>query len=281
MKPAHLAPVGLVNPRTSTTGRAYPLREADMPAHDGSPESTLAIIRWLGVERGPRWDRTKPGNSTYCNVYAHDLCGLLGAYVPRVWWFAPTTSDAATAVYDKTVGEQSANALYRWLEAYSQHFGWRRTTSLDDAQQAANVGRAVVICARRTIEAASGHISVVAPESARCEAVRAAGKVVLPVQSQAGWKNVELGTIHAWWRGAEFVAWGIWIHDPNRADTEPAPSGSDPPDTIPQTPTSRSSQRLKAVREPLGVFDGRAGIVVPEGEHTPAHLRDKDDKDSK
>ncbi len=40
-----------------------------------------------------------------------------------------------------------------------------------------------------------------------------------------------------------------------------------PPDTLPQTPTSKSSQRLQAVREPLGVFDGPTGILVPEGEH--------------
>ncbi len=52
------------------------------------------------------------------------------------------------------------------------------------------------------------------------------------------------------------------------AKTDPAPPGSDPPDTIPQTPTSRSSQRLKAVREPQPIYEGSPGIVVPEGEHT-------------
>ncbi len=54
---------------------------------------------------------------------------------------------------------------------------------------------------------------------------------------------------------------------PTRHDTDPAPAPSSGPPTIPASPTSKSSQRLQAVREPIGVFDGPTGIVVPEGEH--------------
>ncbi len=62
---------------------------------------------------------------------------------------------------------------------------------------------------------------------------------------------------------------------PRLHDTEPAPA-PDNAITWPGTPTSKSSQRLRAVREPIAEFDGPVGIVVPEGEHTPLHLRDTD-----
>ncbi len=42
------------------------------------------------------------------------------------------------------------------------------------------------------------------------------------------------------------------------------------PDTLPDTTQARtrSSQSMRAVREPLGTFEGPVGIEVPEGEHT-------------
>lgn len=251
MIPSHLPKSGPIL-RKNAWGQAYRLTE-DAPQYDGSPESVHEIVNWLGVEHNARW--TPKGGTTYCNVYAHDLCNLLGAYVPRVWW-SPTAlalldnNRDVQPVYASTVFELSANALFRWLVDHSAAFGWRRTQDMDEAQNAANRGHAVVICSRRKVEAAPGHISVVVAESARC--MRSS---VSPVQSQAGGRNMEVGLTGRWWAGAEMAEWGAWIHDPLQvADTDPLPP---PPDTQPDTPTSKSSQGMRAVNAPIVDFEWR------------------------
>jgi hypothetical protein len=63
---------------------------------------------------------------------------------------------------------------------------------------------------------------------------------------------------------------------PRLHDTDPAPP-LDPDDTWPGTAQGRrtkSSQSMRAVREPVGTYDGSPEIVIPEAEHTPLHLRD-------
>jgi len=273
---AHL-PTNMNASRRNVNARAYRLFEIDMPVHDGTPESTVRIITWLGVERHERW---RPGKGvTCCNIYAHDLCGLLGAYVPRVFWLPAALAEIRrgkqTSVrYSATVGEQNANMLFAWLVKWGAEFGWRRTT-LDEAQAVANGGCAAVICARRSDLSQPGHISVVAPESDRCRALRdARGLVVRPVQSQAGDRNVELGTLErAWWTNPEMAEWGAWVYEPAMLrDTDPAPSPSSAPDTQPQTPTSKSSQSMRA--------QAATPIRAGEGEHTPLHLRESDDPES-
>lgn len=255
--PAHLPLVPVK--RTNGNGRAYRLSESSAPTHDGSPESTLAIVSWLAVEQHERW---RPGGGqTFCNVYATDVAWLMGAYLPRVWWLPAALAEFArgttpTVRYAATVGELSANALFRWLDQWSMHFGWRRSVSMDEAQLAANRGHCVVICARHKVEVSSGHISCVAPESDRARALRDGQGVLLPVQSQAGGRNVELGVTPpgAWWLSGSFAEWGIWIHGGEHAlaDTEPAPP---PPETLRSLATTWD----EGPATPL-----RAG----EGEHT-------------
>jgi hypothetical protein len=178
-----------------------------------------AIIHWLGVEKGKRW-QPKPG-TTYCNVYATDFSHACGAYLPRVWWTQSaettlTSGGAVNPVYSSTAIELSANGLFRWLAGpHSATFGWQRSTSLDDAQMAANRGQPVVLCCRKKVEASPGHIAVIAPESATVTAKRDSnGIVLLPVMSQAGGKNVELDVATSWWTSPDMAEWGIWIHDP-------------------------------------------------------------------
>lgn len=43
---------------------------------------------------------------------------------------------------------------------------------------------------------------------------------------------------------------------------------SEPPDTVPESPTGKSTPRMQAVKEPVGTYDKPPGIVVPEGEHS-------------
>lgn len=209
--PVHLPPQGATL-RANGWGHAYALTEAP-PATDA-----LSVIRWLAVTKSPRY-APKPG-VTFCNIYAVDFCNAMGAYLPRCWWNDPVKAALATppAILGGPLGsvhELSANGLFRWLTKWSEAYGWERLSTLDAAQDAANEGRAVVICARRLDEAQPGHIGCVAPSSDACRALRGPnGAVMLPVQSMAGGQSalLELGHGNAWWRGTEFAEWGIWAH---------------------------------------------------------------------
>lgn len=219
--PVHLpAPRGGVL-RGNPWGHAYALTEAP-PATDA-----LSVIRWLAVERSPRY-RPQPG-VTFCNIYAADTARAMGAYLPRVFWLEPAVAAFARGETREpsieapaTVGELSANALFRWLVRWGSTYGWERLTNLDDAQDAANAGRCVVLCARRTDERQPGHIGLVAPESDACRALRGeSGAVLLPVQSMAGSTLLELGHGKAWWRGAEFAEWGAWANSSGSPNSSP------------------------------------------------------------
>lgn len=194
--------------RANTWGHAYRLTEV--------PPSTnvLDVVRWLAVEQSPRY-RPKRA-TTYCNVYAYDVACAVGGYLPRVWWVPSALAEIERArdvapLYGRTVGELNANSLHRWFETWGTCFGWMRIESVDQAQREANDGALVAITARRREESASGHISIVAPESEGARAVRLGGRVTLPVQSMAGGRLLELGTGTAWWKGQEFAAFGFWV----------------------------------------------------------------------
>lgn len=276
-KPSTIPPVDLPQPPNTTTlrtnawGHAYRLTEI-------GPSDPMQVVRWLGVEKHARYQPTHA--ATFCNVYATDYCHAVGAYLPRVYWLpsalaSMAAGQVAAPALGRTAYELSANALYRWLDERGESYGWERLASLDDIQSAANEGRAAIICGRRTNEAAPGHISVVAPESSWLEAMRVSGQVVLPVQSQAGGRNVELGHISAWWRGAEFAAYGFWAQRVRRVDTIPAPppAFNDAP-TNPETPTSKSTPSLRAVDAPVidsppPFTNAATPIRAGEGEREP------------
>lgn len=66
------------------------------------------------------------GAATYCNVYASDLCDLLGVYLPRVWWYDPEgLGEEEVPVYGVNCGEMSANRLVDWMIEYGEAFGWQ------------------------------------------------------------------------------------------------------------------------------------------------------------
>lgn len=209
--PVHLPPRGETL-RANPWGHAYALTESP-PSID-----PIEVVRWLAVERSPRY---RPSSAaTYCNVYAYDLCNALGAFLPRVYWLEPVIAafmrgETREPVLGTTVRELSANDLFRWFERWGTTYGWERVSNLNDAQDAANGGAPVVICARQSNEHASGHIGCVLPESDACRALRGeSGAVLLPVQSMAGGATalLELGQGRAWWRGVEFADFGFWVN---------------------------------------------------------------------
>jgi hypothetical protein len=92
--------------------------------------------------------------------------------------------------YEKTIDEQRANDLFRWLSDFGPRFGWRQTGTLTKLQEAANLGGIGIIVARRKIDGRSGHIVAVVPETNDQKAKRDSdGSVTAPLQSQAGVTN--------------------------------------------------------------------------------------------
>jgi len=210
----------------SVNARFAPLSETDLPKRNISATATVATknaaietaINYLNVEKSLRYQPTP--QSTYCNIYAYDLCYLAQAYLPRVWWTSKTLMDFAktpncnpTPLYGKNVLELNANALYDWLDEWGSDFGWTRTYDLNDMQQKVNEGRIGVISAKRKDISRSGHITCVVPESSGFSALRNGSALTAPLQSQAGVKNKKHFADNWWVRLAqEFSEVGFWHH---------------------------------------------------------------------
>ena len=218
--PAPIPPVHMPNTRPHVvtragTRRAYALNEAGRPTGDLSADQLWSIADWLDVENGAHTRyQPVPGGATYCNIYAYDLCCLAGQYLPRVWWRKAAIAklrqgQAVRPVYDDTIHELNANALHDWLAELGPEFGWQRSESLTEAQNAANGGTLAAIVAT-TGTAASGHITILLPERGAFAARRSGNRVIAPLQSQAGRHNFKAHT-NAWWDSSAYQAWGTWI----------------------------------------------------------------------
>lgn len=224
--PAHLRRDRSDISRQRDGGWAFPLGESGRPvrALDAEPaakaEALLAIVDWLDVAN-PSHRRYQPrGNTTFCNIYAHDFCDLAGTYLPRVWWTDRAlqrwqAGEQPSVRYDDTVRELNANALHDWLADHGPAFGWHREIDLTTLQAAANMGEVCVIIARRRDLNRSGHVSVVIPEHGEWLARRdRAAAVIRPVESQAGTRNHRV-IVHEgrpWWLSERFSAFAFWRH---------------------------------------------------------------------
>jgi len=204
---------------SSAGARAFAIGDPAAPRREAADlaGSLGRIITYLDVERGARYQPTV--TSTFCNIYAYDYCYLAGVYLPRVWWtnsaLVQLARGTAVAVrYGDTVHELNANSLFSWLVDMGSQFGWRRIFDLDEMQAHANAGGVGVICAQRTELNRSGHIVAVVPETAAQSAARTGGRVVRPLQSQAGRQNFRYTNgPRAWWQGAEFREFGFFVAD--------------------------------------------------------------------
>lgn len=206
-----------------------PRRDPALPAEERA-KALQRIAAWLAPEHSPRYWRSASGNTgagrTRCNVYAYDFADLAGTYLPRVWWMDDalerlTAGQSVGPVYGQTVGELTANALYRWLETYSSMYGWRKEHSLDTLQHHANAGRVALIAARHAVERSSGHIAMLMPEgstdlqdqtwTARRDET---GTVTIPVFSQAGAEVYRAGRPGTqWWVSQSMAEAGFWVHE--------------------------------------------------------------------
>jgi len=140
-------------------------------------------------------------------------------YLPRVWWTPGAIEQLAKGetvepLYEKTIDEQRANNLFRWLCDFGPRFGWRQTGTLTKLQDAANLGGICIIVAQRKIDGKSGHIVAIVPETDDQKTKRDSdGSVIGPLQSQAGVTNFRYrATTAQWWKGKQFADSAFWIH---------------------------------------------------------------------
>jgi len=213
---------GTTTRRTEVAG-PHSLNERHQPGRVGASAQDLrgelgAIIDWLAVET-PTHRRYQPsGRTTFCNIYVHDYCHLAGVYLPRVWWTQAAIAALAVGqdvepIYGRTIDEQRANDLFRWLRDFGLQFGWRQTGTATKLQLEVNQGAVGLIVARRVQDGLPGHIVVVVPETEQQRARRNAGDVVVPVQSQAGTDNFCYHTpTREWWKGERFADHAFWLH---------------------------------------------------------------------
>lgn len=214
---------GTVTARTGPAG-AHSLNEPSRPGRKGATADALraelsAIIEWLAVDDETHL-RYRPRNKlTFCNIYAHDYCHLAGVYLPRVWWTPGAIELLAQGhhvqpLYGKTIEEQRANDLFRWLRDFGLRFGWRQTGTASKLQLEVNQGAIGLIVARRREDGRPGHIVVVAPETDEHRARRnSSGEITAPLQSQAGTVNFRYGTGKLdWWKNETFADSAFWLH---------------------------------------------------------------------
>lgn len=218
----HLAENKTTITRDRDGGRAFPLGEQGKPSRNASDVAAKVdqigkIINWLRVESSERYLRN--GSTTYCNIYAYDLCYLAGVYIPRVWWKPKALLDlndgrTVDVLYGETVTEMNANSLHDWFDDFGQSFGWSSIIDLNEAQAAANKGKIVIVCAKRVTTNRPGHICAIVPETTHYIAARnSEGVVTKSLQSQAGGNNYRYKSANMWWTDRKFQSFGIWVHE--------------------------------------------------------------------
>jgi peptidoglycan hydrolase-like protein with peptidoglycan-binding domain len=184
-----------------------------------------AVVETLDVKESKRYEKVKKLKkgkwswSTYCNIYAYDVVTAMGGYLPRVWWKDKALArirkgEKVKPVYEETVHELSANALTDWMYEFGSQYGWRKEEDITAAQDAANQGKLIILLAANVNPRASGHVSVLMPESKQIQAVRENNKVVGVVQSQAGATNFKLDNHRKqWWKDKKHTLGAAWIFE--------------------------------------------------------------------
>jgi hypothetical protein len=204
--------------------KQHPILDDSIPFRDVSnvaskKESISVIIDKLDVANNIRYQRTV--EDTYCNVYSYDFCYFSKVYLPTVWWTEEALEkikqgQKVEAVFEKTVERIYSSAIHDWLGQWGSHFGWQKMDSVDALQNKVNANGGVgIICAKRKEKGLSGHIVPVVPETNSHKAHRENGKVLYPLQSQAGKLNYNYFSLvrKDWWNDALYSSYVLYYHE--------------------------------------------------------------------
>ena len=183
-------------------------------------KQTIAqLIEKLNVKENIRYKRTV--EDTYCNVYSFDYCHFTNVYLPTVWWTDQAivrlqAGEDVEPIYNDTVKTIYSSAIHDWFLQWGAAFGWKRTMDVNELQEKVNKEGAIgIICAKRKIRGLSGHIVPVVPETATKKAYREDGRVIYPLQSQAGKVNYKYfaKVKKDWWNDELYSSSVFYYHD--------------------------------------------------------------------
>jgi len=224
----HIKKVDLLpNPESSLDSmemKETPIDDSTIPFRDLSStaskkESIHQLIHKLDVENSLRYQRTV--EDTYCNVYSYDYCYFSKVYLPTVWWTDESLQKVLNGqevepVFEDTVDRIYSSAIHDWFLEWGASFGWKRMNNVDEVQNAVNANGGIgIICAKRRIKGLSGHIVPVVPETDLHKAYRENGKVVYPLQSQAGKLNYNYfaEVRKDWWNDELYSSHVFYYHE--------------------------------------------------------------------
>jgi len=197
--------------------RAFPLGEADVPvlgSGRGLRELGIpTIVDHLAVETSARYQPLH--NTTFCNVYAYDICCLAGVYLPRVWWTKEAMNNwrsgkAVDVLYGVTVTEVTCNLLFTWFHQFGRGFGWEQICATNLLQEAAEMGDLGLVVAFGDRKC-HGHVSIVLPESAYQRSCLTENTLGPLLQTQAGRRNVTARKLDHWWCKNCFSGYAFWV----------------------------------------------------------------------
>jgi len=218
----------LPDPRSNLNSKGYlfkPIGDSTILKRDilstseSKKQALRSLIDKLNVSGSFRYKRTE--KNTFCNIYAYDYCYFCDVYLPRVWWNSKSIQQLSSGqevdiVYAQTVFELNANSLHNWLVEWGDDFNWQRVNDVDTLQNLVNNNGGVgLICAKRKDLSRSGHIVAVVPETDQHTATRSNGKVIYPLQSQAGAYNFNYFSQEKkdWWTGSQFSSFVFFFHE--------------------------------------------------------------------
>lgn len=190
----------------------------DLTDEESKKKTLHQLIDQLAVNKSLRYQRTP--EDTYCNVYSFDYCHFAQVYLPTVWWTDESikklqSGETVEPIFEDTVMPIYSSAIHDWFMEWGPSFGWERYTDLDELQHRVNTeGGVGIICAKRKIVGLSGHIVPVVPETAVLKAYRKDGKVIYPLQSQAGKVNYLYFSKarKAWWSHERYSSHVFYYH---------------------------------------------------------------------
>jgi hypothetical protein len=204
--------------------KEHPIEDSSIPFRDLTSvvtkrESIHQLIEKLDVENNIRYQKTP--EDTYCNVYAYDFCHFAKVYLPTVWWTEESLEkikqgQEVTAVFEETVDRIYSSAIHDWFPEWGATFGWERMETVEEIQNKVNENGGVgIICAKRKIKGLSGHIVPVVPETDLHKAYRENGKVLYPLQSQAGLLNYNyFSDVRIdWWNDELYSSHVFYYHE--------------------------------------------------------------------
>lgn len=190
----------------------------NMSSAESKRRSIRKLIRKLDVKHSLRYQRTP--EDTYCNVYSFDYCFHNKVYLPTVWWTDESIAklengEDVKPVFMETVMPIYSSAIHDWFLLWGECYGWKKMTDLTEIQNLVNENGGIgIICAKRKIVGLSGHIVPIVPETEKRKAFREDGKVIYPLQSQAGKLNYNYFAHirRDWWNHARYSSHVFYYH---------------------------------------------------------------------